>query len=449
MKSRHILTVILVLTLMLLLSGCGRPDTPEEIWADCQNALTGAACTRMETNVELSCSMDLPAMGQFHTNQMDVKANTLATLGEDPGSGCLDLTMDLSVVTPDEDFYEKHTVTNGQFYSLMEEGGLVTYSHFDGKWTRTEQLQEHRQADGLTEHTGLIFQLDPSAAQWDGRSAVCLTTTITGQAAQDALDTAMRGVSERLSPRLNMDLTALSCDVRIYIDPKTHLPLAQELSVCGVEDGTVCAPSDEGAEVRIQKLTAVTQYLSYEAQPPVQLPEGARENALRWERLLSGADNGDGTFTIRTGSALADIATPDGMEPCGCSYEHVSFAPEGMPYVVTYRICGAGDGTPMDRLQESLSSADENGIFYAQESRQVTVNGLDFSCAVITFPMGEGPEKVYQIASAPLWEADDAAFYVEVRITDSLTMEGPGKNGLTIEDLLGLLDVVSPSELME
>lgn len=452
---KRLLKLAVLMALILSMSGCGKPEKPDEIWAACQKASAGVQCTKMDTDLSMGFSMGYSALGSDYSVRTEAKASGVTTTTLEPFSSLTDMTLDMSVSGPgvgDQQFS-----TESQVYTLAEDGEIVSYTKSDGIWLRSEtglkQEDMLQYADAVQGAADLTFQKDESVTEWDGKSAVCLTTTVTGDAVQTLLDTAMQALSAEVPQTFgDLDLAALTCQMRVYIDTKTWLPLAQEMTVTGMDELLNDALASGGVEMEMDTCTVTVRYLSFEPQEPIQLPEGVKEKAQKWGRLLDGnPDNGDGTYTIRDGLVMADVATPEGMEGCGFGTEKASFMPEDGSWYVAYTIYSQPVDDPVftERLEETAALCEEQGIPYQLDTEKITVNSLVFDCAVMTMEPREGVIQGYRAACAPIAEEDGMAYFVEVQILNGSPGDTQADNGQTMEDLIGYLEYITPCDLMD
>ncbi|MDO5400208.1 MAG: hypothetical protein Q4F17_04400 [Eubacteriales bacterium] len=444
MKRKTSLGILLGLVL-LLLTGCGRPKTPEEVWSAYREAAYGRMCTQVDMTVELRLSMELPALGSYHRVYEQLRLDASTTVARTPFVSKTDVTAALHHYSPEVDM-DQRTRLNSQVYTLMQDGKTVRYTNGeDGRWTRTEVDLDPEamvmSADALLD--GAKIQWDRTVTQWEGTAAHCLTATVPGEAALPMLKRLLKDM-EPLTDRMGtLSLTPSECGVRLYLDAKTCLPLAQEFTV------TMAQVPDR--EVDFEACTATLRYRSFDTQPPIELPQEARENAQRWERLLSGnPDNGDGTFTIREGDALVDITVPQGWEPAGGNGYSAAFAPENEGVYVVYEMQTVNNDPDMSYFTEQADSlcqsARENGMEPQRETTQLQVGELSFTCDSITVQTDSG-EKQYLFIWAPVKQTEGMTRYVTVT-----TLGRPGqekRTALTMDQITLCVQAVKPSTLMQ
>lgn len=286
MKRKVWLSLMLALVL-LVLTGCGKPETPEEIWAAYQKAAAGIQCTRMDMTMDMGMTMELPALGSWHKVRMDIQMVGTTTTTVDPFASQMDMTMDMRVSAPDLGL-DENTTMDTTSYSVMEDGEMVSYTQTMGTWVRAatgvnpEDLVKY--ADDIMDAANLTFQKDETVTDWEGTPAICLTTTVTGDAVQSMLNTAMQGMEENMAGELEgLDFSAMTCPTRIYLDAETYLPLAQEMEIQGMGEVMGAVLGEAGVKLDMDTCTAVIRYRSFDPQEPIVLPEGAKENAVNVE----------------------------------------------------------------------------------------------------------------------------------------------------------------------
>lgn len=281
MKKKAIMTVLFVLILVLF-TGCGKPETPEQIWNAYQEAAKGISCTKMDMTMDLGMSMELPAAGSWHTVNLDMKLDAVTVTTQDPYASQVDMTIGMHYYSP-EVHMDQQTTLESQVYSVMEDNELVSYTKTMGMWVRAETGMNPKEvmksADAILDAAGLIFQKDDAVTQWEGKPAVCLTTTITGDNVQSMLDTATEGITGEGD---TLDFSALTGSTRIYLSTETYLPLAQEVTIEGMGEvlGTLGEPY---MDIDFNTCTATIRYRSFGPQPPIELPQEARDHSIGME----------------------------------------------------------------------------------------------------------------------------------------------------------------------
>lgn len=284
MKKRHLLAVILIFVLTLLLSGCGKPETPEEIWTASQKASAGLQCTKMDMTMDMGMTMELPVEGMALSMRMDIRMDGTVITNTDPIASRSDMTMDMKVSAPDLGVNQQNQMEM-QSYSVVENGELVSYTETMGTWVRTatgmnpEDVVKY--ADEILNVANLTFQKDETVTEWEGTPAICLTTTVTGDAVQSVLDITMQGMEESMAEGMEaLDFSAMTCPTRIYLDAETYLPLAQEVEIQGMGEVMGTILGEEGLDMDVDTCTAVVRYRSFDSQEPIVLPQEAKENAV-------------------------------------------------------------------------------------------------------------------------------------------------------------------------
>lgn len=407
MNLKRITALFLVLALMLC--ACGKaPETPEQILEKMNAALAENPCTRQEMTMEVDMTMDAGADGSF---AMSIASSNTMTV-------CLEPLSALNVVTSTVTAEGATNTSSVESYTRLEDGEMTSYICNGGIWVKgTSELTE-QDLRGLRVSTDLSgAALDETVTEWNGKSAICLTARMDGESLKQVVADSIGalGVGEAA------DYSALACDTRVYLDAQTYLPLAEEMTIIGMDTLLSAAFEGTGVGVTISSCTAATVFDSYEPQAEITLPEGAAESAAAWERLLAGeCDNGDGTYTIREGTALIDVATPEGFTLEEKDYDHVRFTRDDHR-TVTYEMWYlTGDA---DTYFASMVDSDENR--YSTNGGQVqrqqmtgSSDTLPFTCEIMGVIWGSGREDAYMYAWTTLTNDENGVYCLLVEITD-------------------------------
>lgn len=467
MKKRAARMICLVLIAALLCCGCtGKEEqtpttvpteppvlTPAETVAKMQEAMLQTPCSEMMMVMELN--MSIAAEG-IEAIEMDMRMSTEMTISQDPVSAS-------SVVTVEMGQGGESTQTQTQSYTVTEDGTLVTYMHSDGVWmkTPTGQTSEDfaKTTSTVTVDPGNVV-IDETVTQWKGKEAICLKSEMTGESVQSAVDGVLGNMGNALGEGAEFltaaDYTQLSCSAVIYLDPETFLPMAEEMTFTGL--GDVVAPVFQELDITVEVPTykATAEFLSYEAQPTVILPEGAAEKAEAWSRLLANEpDNGDGTFTIREGAALIDIVHPDGFTVEEKDYDHVTFQREDYRKItyMMYYTTGA-DTTGINFLATNDKSVERwtnlGGGSVEREQLELGTDVLTFTCDLLATTWETGRTDANFYAWSALGNDGAGTYYLYVEITDGYN-DGMGFSksaDITTDEFLTYLSAAAPSTLM-
>lgn len=328
MKRKKLFAVCLALAMVLMCCACTNTDTdpgttastgPEELTAEqvadkMQEALINTPCGKLETIMDMTYSIDAGESGKMEVSMTN---KTETTISQDPVSG-------YSVATVDMDIAGQNTQSVVESYSINEGSEMVTYVNSSGIWMKvpTGQTAEDfaKTASSLTVDTSKL-SIDETVTQWNGKSVIALKFELTGDALQATVDGVlgsmgnMGGILDSTTEVIDaVDYTKMKCTVVIYLDSETYLPLYEEQTFEGMTEVMAPVFDQLGVTVEVPTFTATANFVSYEAQEAVVLPEGAADKAEAWTRLLANEpDNGDGTFTIREGMALIDPGASGGF----------------------------------------------------------------------------------------------------------------------------------------
>lgn len=469
--QKKIIAVCTALMLMLLCAACSNTEpmettsapttapvieTPAQIVEKMQAALEAAPCTQADLVMDMAMSVDAGELGQM---DMSTKNTTVMTICTEPLSSYVSATAQMSLGG-------ETTETVAENYSVMEDGALVSYVNSSGIWmkvTTGQTAEEYKKSISSVAVDLHNAAVDETVTQWQGKEVICLTTRIKGDALQDMLGGILDSIGENSGAIGDaaelvgtVDYSALSCDARIYLDPQTYLPVAEEMTFSGMSQ--VLAPLYEqmGLKVEITSCTAVGNFTSYEAQEEIKLPEGVAEKAEKWTRLLANEpDNGDGTFTIREGTVLIDITHPEGFEISEKDYDHVTFKRDDyreITYTIYY-LPGA-DTTGSD----FTAMVDSDAEFYAghggdvfREQGAVATDSLEFTCDILGLTWGSGREDAELYAWTPLASDDAGTYYLLAEVSDGYSdgMGGSKNADITFEEFTAYLNAAVPSTLMD
>ncbi len=299
-----------------------QPKSPAQIAEKMRSALIETPCGQARVVVDMALALDAGEQGIL---ELSTTTTTDMTISQEPVSG-------YTVTTVDVDFGGEKSQTVTENYTVMEDGEAVAYIQSSGIWLRMPKGQtpeNYAHSASSVSMNGSNLAIDETVTEWGGTQVICLTTQLTGQDMQDVLGGALNNFGTELfdsSVVSAADYSCVTCDSRIYLNKETYLPVYYEMIFTGMNDVLNPMLAQMGMRASVTKCTASSTFLSYDAQVEATLPEGAKEKAVVWERLLAGdPDNGDGTFTIREGMVLVDIAAPEGFELIDADYDHVYF----------------------------------------------------------------------------------------------------------------------------
>lgn len=466
MKRKYLQIVCLILTMALLCWGCASTEsqmeteaptappalTPGEVVAKMQDALQQTPCGKVAVTMDMAMSISAEGMEKV---EMTTRTSTQTTLSMDPVSSYSTATVEMSYIG-------EKTKTQSESYTVVENGAVVTYAYSDGVWlkTVTEQTPEAFSKTLSAVHVDdNSVVIDETVTQWNGKEALCLKSEMSGDSIQSVVDGVLGSMGETLGGNAALlsaaDYTKLSCSTVIYLDPQTYLPMAEEMTFSGLSE--VMAPmfQELGITVEVPAYTAKAEFLTYEPQPAVTLPQGAAQKAEAWSRLLANEpDNGDGTFTIREGAALIDLVHPEGFQVKEKDYDHVTFQRDDYRKITytMYYTTGA-DTTGINFLTANNSSEERwttlGGGKVDREQLALTTDSMTFTCDLLATTWETGRTDANYYAWAVLGTDDAGTYYLYVEVTDGYN-DGMGfsKNAdITADEFTAYLNAATPSKL--
>lgn len=460
MKKKSILSLLLALV-MLLCCGCGAdpaeetppPTQPKltaaEIVQNMQTAMNTTPCTKLETAVIFSMTMDA---GEAGKTDMTTESITEMTISKDPVSS-------YSAATTKVTAAGETTENVAENYTIVEDGHMVAYVKSSGIWVKMPTGQTPDQLIASASSVGMDpanVSVDESVTEWNGQPAICLKTALSGEVLETTVGNLLGTLAGLDASMDALDVSGLSYDSVIYLDPATFLPLAQEITFDGMSEMLAPLYQDSGIAVEVTACTTTGTYLSYAPQEAVTLPEGAAEQAAIWERLLSGnPDNGDGTFTIREGLALIDVVHPEGFEVKETDYDHVTFVRDDyreITYMMSYITGEATPGSGEYFLTANDSTErrwNGNGGKVERQQMSVETDTLAFTCDLFATTWGSDREDANFYSWTPLANDGNGTYYLYVEIADG-TSDGFGFSksaDITSEEFVAYLNAAAPSKV--
>ena len=414
-----------------------------------QAALLETPCGHAQMVMDMTMTLD---GGEYGTLEMSTKTTNDITISQEPVSGYTTATVDV-------DYGGEKSQSFAENYSVLEDGKLVSYIHSNGVWLTASTGQTPEELAGSASSVGMNTEnvaIDETVTEYNGKAAICLTTQITG----DSLQALLGGVMDNLSQQGGaleeaagtvgaIDYSALTCDSRIYLDKETYLPMVQEMTFTGMSEVLNPMYEQMGMTVEVTSCTASVTYLSFEAQEETVLPEGAKEKAEKWMRLLSGEpDNGDGTYTIREGAVLLDITAPEGFELKEKDYDHVCFKRDDYREV-WYTVHYGTEEYFTSKMDRQLNSYGDLPKSVSREQMSLAGDTLDFTVDIVGVDW-QSYEEGLIYAWADLGSDGNANYYIFVQIEDGYN-DGMGHKksaDITPEELMEYLNAAVPSDLI-
>lgn len=337
---------------MLALSGCGAM-TPEKLAGKMKQAVEKTPCSQVEMGMTLDMTMAEAATGI----EMDlgIQMDGQMRMSYDPDT--IYENMEVTV-----EMMGFRVPANMEIYILQEEGKTVSYTNMADTWTRTE-LDAFPQTDGsgtvaIWDLPAEQLSIDEEVTELEGTPAVCLNAEVTGEDVSQALGFLfgnLEGSGSLLDEGMlieggqgDIDWTQIIAHVTVYVDPKTFLPIREELSIDGLDEAMSGLMGGDALSLNIQNAELTVDYTSYEPVEPCVLPENAKKAAEQDQRLQEGnPDNGDGTFTIQEGGYYVDVAAPEGYELESSGYDQVNFYSEELDRLVCYQMWITADSNDL------------------------------------------------------------------------------------------------------
>lgn len=450
MKMKKLMSLCLATALGVICCACApEPETPAQVVEKMQAALQETPCGRAQMVMDIAMTLD---GGEYGTLEMSTKSTNDITISQEPVSGYTTATVDV-------DYGGEKSQNFTENYSVVEDGELVSYIHSGGVWMKVSTGQTPEElADSASSVSVDVANvaIDETVTEYEGKEAICLTTQITGEALQATLGGMLESIGqqggsleEAAETAGAIDYSALTCDARIYLDKETYLPMAEEMTFSGMSDVLNPLYEQMGMKADITSCTASATFLSYEAQEETVLPEGAKEKAEKWMRLLSGEpDNGDGTFTIREGSALIDVAAPEGFELSDKGYDHVYFKRDDYREVRYTAHYGTAEyfTAKMDRQLNRYGNLPKK---VSREQIPLAGDVLNFETDIVGVEW-QSYEEGLMYAWADLGSDGNANYFIFIEVEDGYN-DGTGNKksaDVTPEEFMAYLNAATPSDLM-
>ena len=332
-RTLHAAAGMLAAVLMLSLQGCS-PMTPARTAERVAETMARTPCTAANLSGQIDISMGVAGL------EVDTTVSLEESLiySPDPQQAYMELEMGYEMMGV-------RVPLSMESYLLEENGKVMQYLHTGGIWLCNEVDSSMVQA-GLTlefdDPEALTF--DKEVKELDGVPAVCLVGTVSGDALRPLLGNMMgelAGAGQAASDMTEdvLDFSAVSADVRMYVNKDTYLPIRMECDVLGLDTVMNDLMDGTGLSYSVDDFTMVCDYTSYEPQQIPALPAEASAAATQSERLAQGnPDNGNGTYTIREGSYYMDIVKPEGYELSDSDYDRVEFYNEELDRTVSYQM---------------------------------------------------------------------------------------------------------------
>lgn len=451
MKQKRICSLFLVFLLMSVCFACGsKPETAEQVVQKMQIALTNTPASKARIVTDMKMELEI---SDSNTQEITTTITNDMTISQEPISSYTTSTTAIS-------YGNEPIETFSEYYSTIENGNLVYYSHSSGVWSKlstSQTLEDFVNSSSSINIDMKTASIDRTVSEIDGNEVICLTTQLSGSSMGSTLESILNSIGlnssimqEAADIVSSFDLSSLACDFKIILDKDTYLPISENINIDGLSEMLAPLYNDIGIPVDVTRCSAEISFLSYEPQAAIELPENASKKAATWERLIAGdPENGDGTFTIREGSYLLDIMAPEGFKVAEKGYDHVYFSRDDnrqVKYTVHY---GSAEYFST-KVEERLSSYGDLPKNIYRE--QMTLNGdlFSFDCDIIGVDWTSYEEGV-TYAWAELGTDDIGTYYIFVEVTDGYN-DGLGNKksaDMTPKEFIHYLNAVTMSDLME
>ena len=395
----------------------------EELLKAMEAALAESPITAYSCDVAMNMVMKFPEAGVVSMN-IDIKSE--ATMTYDPPTSLQ--TNTVTVATGGE-----ATTTTTTNYLLEEDGKMVQYTDSEGVWVKAEtglSGAEYVAQASAVDYDEKTVALDETTTTYAGKSAICLSSAMKGIAVEDMIGDALTSSLVGEESDAEIDWSAVSCDVLIYLDPETKLFLAEKMTIHGIGDAMKPLGEALGAEIEVGDSSATFAATSFEPAAPAVLPEGAKENAEAWTRLFAGdPNNGDGSYTIREGYILIDVLPPEGFALAEADYDHVSLKAKNNDRTIKYSMVYLEGDTEM------TGEAFENAVAARMEALEAggktvgaeagTVETAELGYYIMAVGIADGSKESLEVTAwAPLMTDGVGSYFLLVEIVDGEESSG-------------------------
>lgn len=471
MKRKKLLALFLALAVVLMCCACTNTDkdpgtaestgpgelTAAQIAEKMQEALTAKPCGKMETIMKMTMSVDAGEAGKM---DMGIQNKTDLTISQNPVSS-------YTVASIDMDIAGQTTQTVSESYAIVENNEIVSYVNSSGIWMKVptgQSPEDYSKAASTFVVDTANITIDESVTEWNGKKTIALKFDVTGDSLQDAVGGILGGMGD-LGGTLesakdligSVDYSKLKCSSAVYLDAETYLPLFQEQTFEGLTDVMAPVYQQLGVSVEVSACTAEVTFASYDTQAEIKLPEGAAEKAEAWTRLLANEpDNGDGTFTIREGMVLIDLAHPEGFEVAEKDYDHVTFKRDDyrqitymMSYITGEQTPGSGEYFIVENDKSEERWTTMGGGKVQRQQAPVATDSLTFTCDLLATTWESGREDANFYAWTPLANDGTGTYYLYIEVTDGYN-DGMGfsKNAdITSDEFTAYLNAATLSKI--
>lgn len=286
MKKKSILAIVLVLA--LLLCACSLPQkklSAKQVAEKFNAAMEENTNTKFKMTEDIKMTMGMMGMSL----EIPMTMVTETTLCENPLSSYTNCTVDMTI------FGESMTTVT-ELYAVQEDGAIAAYAKFEDLWLRLDDTEASDLTEIETESVNpATAVLDETVTTWQEQEVICLTYTMTGAEEQEEIADLVANVFASMEDLgleedalSKVDYSKITANVRYYLDGTTFLPVACEIELTGLEEALNSMLEEAGVTLSNVQVNITIEYLSYEPQAEILLPEGARESAVDADEMMAG-----------------------------------------------------------------------------------------------------------------------------------------------------------------
>ena len=165
-----------------------------------------------------------------------------------------------------------------EVYTVVEDGKVVNYAGTGGVWAK--EVSDKTVEDILKSTQEISFdeknlKIDDSVKEYNGQKVICLKSTISGDNLNGAVGSALSTANGSTGAAGAMDFSSISCDVVIYVNPETYLPVAEEIAINGMDEflKTSLAATGEKVNVETKSCKATVEFKSYDKAEAITVPQ--------------------------------------------------------------------------------------------------------------------------------------------------------------------------------
>lgn len=282
-RGKICLVALLALALLLSLTGCGGPETPEKVMEKAEENLEKID----SMSFEIGMTMGLSAMGE----SLDMAITMDGAATKDPEIAYTNLSLDMGTLGSME----------MEMYMETEGDTVTTYTGSDGSWTKeTGSADEMDLGNDASENMAAYLSLASTMTEngvetIDGVEATRYDGAITEENLQDAIDSL--GIMGELGSELGLDAEAVAeaeeslsgigdIPVSIWIDKEKMLPLRYEMDMTAVMQQIVenamegaLDTAESGSLISVSEMRVTIALGDFDSVGEIVIPEEAKNAA--------------------------------------------------------------------------------------------------------------------------------------------------------------------------